>query len=129
MMVIVYILAGIVTLIIALQLFIRLQSKFKKGKPVEGLTGNIGSAVRRGGKVLVYFFSPTCAACRQQTPVIDSLQKGSSNIFKVDVSKDASTALKLGVMGTPSTVIIDNGIIKEFFMGYVSKEKINNFLQ
>jgi thioredoxin 1 len=128
-MVIVYILAGIVTLIVLLQLFVRLKTKFKKGKPVEGLTGNIGSAVRRGGKVLLYFYSPTCAACRQQTPVIDSLQKGSSNIFKVDVSKDASTALKLGVMGTPSTVIIDNGIIKEFFMGYVSKEKINSSLQ
>jgi len=128
MMFIIYILVGIVTLIIALQLFVRLQSKFKKGKPVEDLTGNLGSAVRRGGKVLVYFFSPTCAACRQQTPVIDSLQKGSSNIFKVDVSKDASTALKLGVMGTPSTVVIDKGIIKEFFMGYVSKEKINNSL-
>jgi len=128
-MIIIYILAGIVTLILALQLFVRLKSKFKKGKPVEGLTGNLGSAIRRGGKVLLYFYSPTCGACRQQTPVIDTIQKGSSNIFKVDISKDASTAMKLGVMGTPSTVIIDNGIIKEFFTGYVSKEKIDNSLQ
>lgn len=128
-MIIFYILIGIVILFVSMQLFIRFQSKFKKGKDAKGLTGYIGDAVRHGGKVLLYFYSPTCGACRQQTPIIDDLPKSQATIFKVDVSKDAKTALALGVLGTPSTVIIENGFIKEFFLGYISRDKILKYTQ
>ena len=112
-----------------MQLFIRFQTKFKKGKDAKGLTGYIGDAVRHGGKVLLYFYSPSCSACRQQTPVIDGLPKNQTAIFKVDVSKDAKTAMALGVLGTPSTVIIENGFIKEFFLGYINRDKILKYIQ
>ncbi|MBI5476245.1 MAG: thioredoxin family protein [Ignavibacteriales bacterium] len=128
-MVIIYILLGIVILFISMQLFIRFQSKFKKDKDVKTLTGYIGDAVRHGGKVLLYFYSSSCGACRQQTPVIDGLPKNHTTIFKVDVSKDAKTAMALGVLGTPSTVIIENGLIKEFFLGYINRDKILKYIQ
>jgi thioredoxin 1 len=127
--IIIYMLLGIVILFISMQLFIRFQSKFKKGKDVRTLTGYIGDAVRQSGKVLLYFYSPSCGACRQQTPIIDDLPRNPTTIFKVDVSKDAKTPLALGVLGTPSTVIIENGVIKEFFLGYISRDKILKHIQ
>ncbi|MBI5021001.1 MAG: thioredoxin family protein [Ignavibacteriales bacterium] len=128
-MTIVYVISGIVILFMSMQFFLRFQSKFKKGKDATVLTGYIGDAVRRGGKVLLYFYSPTCGACRQQTTIIDRLPNTPTTIFKVDVSKDAKTAMAIGVLGTPSTAIIENGVIKEFFLGFVNQEKLLKLLQ
>ena len=53
---------------------------------------------------------------------------GKAKIFKIDVSRDVNVALKLGVMGTPSTVVIENGKIKEFFVGVKSENILRRFL-
>ncbi len=123
-MIYVYIISGILLLLISLQLSVQIKARFKKGKEVTGLSGNIGELVRRGERVMMYFYSPSCAACRYQTPIIDDLQRTKNNIFKIDISKDYNTAMAVGVLGTPSTVIIENGIIKKFFVGAKQKETL-----
>jgi thioredoxin 1 len=124
----IYIISGIVILFVSMQILIRLQSKSKRGKDLKEVGGYIGDIIRQGGRVILYFYSPTCGACRQQTPVIDNLKNKSSKIHKIDISKDINAAMAIGVMGTPSTVIIENGLIKEFFLGYVGREKLLNYI-
>ncbi|MCS7228615.1 MAG: thioredoxin family protein [Candidatus Kryptonium sp.] len=130
-MIVVYILAGVILFFVLVNLSIVLRAKLKKGKYVPEIGGEIGKAIKNGQRVILYFYSPTCSACKVQTPIIDKLINSASSktkIFKIDVSKDVNVALKLGVMGTPSTVVIENSKIKEFFVGVKSENILRRFL-
>ncbi|CUS98779.1 Thioredoxin [Candidatus Kryptobacter tengchongensis] len=130
-MFIIYIAGAIIVFFILMNLSVVLRAKLKKGKSLSDLGGEIGKAIKNGEKVVLYFYSPTCSACKVQTPIIDKLMNsvdGKVKIFKIDVSRDINVALKLGVMGTPSTVIIENARIKEFFVGVKSENKLRKFL-
>ncbi len=127
-----YIVIAVIAFFVLMNLSIVSRAKFKKGKSVPELGGRIGEAIKRGGKVVLYFYSPTCSACKIQTPIIDKLlieYDLKAKIFKIDVNQDANVALKLGVVGTPSTVLIENGKIKEFFIGVKSEEILRRYLQ
>ncbi|CUS78721.1 Thioredoxin [Candidatus Kryptonium thompsonii] len=126
-----YILVGVLLFFILMNLSVVLRAKLKKGRLVPDIGGEIGRAIDKGEKVILYFYSPTCSACKVQTPIIDKLinsGNGKAKIFKIDVSRDVNVALKLGVMGTPSTVVIENGKIKEFFVGVKSENILRRFL-
>ncbi len=128
----IYIVISVIAFFVLMNLSVVLRAKFRKGKSVPELGGKIGEAIKRREKVVLYFYSPTCSACRIQTPIIDKLLKESglkAKIFKIDVSQDTNVALKLGVMGTPSTVIIEDGRIREFFVGVKSEEILRRYLQ
>lgn len=127
-----YIIIGIVILFVLMNLNVVLRAKFKKGKSAPELGGRIGEAIRRRERVMLYFYSPTCSACKVQTPIIDKFLKEpdlKAKIFKINVSQDINIALKLGVMGTPSTVLIEDGKIKEFFVGVKSEKILRKYLQ
>jgi len=118
----------IVALFVGLQLFMRLKMMLKKGKDAPKVDGKAGLLVNAGEKVLFYFYSPGCRACIPMTPVIKNIAKKNKNVFPVDVSKDMSMAQKFGVMGTPSTVLIEAGKIKEFLVGYQPEDKVRGLL-
>jgi len=114
-----------------MNLSVVLRAKFKKGKVVNDIGGKIGEAINRGERVMLYFYSPTCSACKVQTPIIDNLinlANGRTKIFKIDVSRDVDTALKFGVMGTPSIVVVEDGKIKEFFVGVKSENILRRYV-
>lgn len=114
-----------------MNLSVVLRAKFKKGKVVSDIGGKIGEAIKRGERVMLYFYSPTCSACKVQTPIIDNLinlANGRTKIFKIDVSRDVNTALKFGVMGTPSIVVVEDGKIKEFFVGVKSENILRRYV-
>lgn len=123
-MVFLYIVLGIIALFFLLQLSMILKMKMKKGKEVPSLNGAHGRLVKKGDKVLMYFHSPGCRACISMTPIIKALAKKHKNIFSINVKNDMDTAQKLGVMATPSIVIIEKGIIKEFKAGALGESGI-----
>ncbi len=130
-MLILYIIIAVILFFVFLNFSVVLRAKFRRGKLAPELGGELGKAIRSGERVMIYFYSPTCSACKVQTPIIDKLinsSNGKTRIFKIDVSKDINIALKLGVMGTPSTVVIENGKIKEFFVGVKSENILRRFL-
>jgi thioredoxin 1 len=126
-----YFVIALVAFILAMNLSVVLRAKFKKGKVVNDIGGKIGEAINRGERVMLYFYSPTCSACKVQTPIIDNLinlANGRTKIFKIDVSRDVDTALKFGVMGTPSIVVVEDGKIKEFFVGVKSENILRRYV-
>jgi len=122
------IIIAIAALFIGMQIFMVLKMKLKKGKSAPQLEGKAGRLVNSGERVLFYFYSPGCRACIPMTPVIKNLAKKNKNVFPVDVSRDMATAQKFGVMGTPSTVVIESGTIKEFLVGFQNEDKVRAFL-
>ncbi|HKJ80599.1 MAG TPA: thioredoxin family protein [Ignavibacteriaceae bacterium] len=128
MITIIYIILGIILLIFSLQFMMILQARKSKGKKIEGLQGKLKSLEKKGSKGLVYFFSPSCHACKAQTPIIKELQSSNKNVYDVDISKDMDTARIFGVKATPSTIIVEDGIISRVLLGVKQKDILNNYL-
>ena len=77
---------------------------------------------------MVYFYSPTCGACRTITPIIDKLNKERSDIYKIDASRDTKLAQQFGIMGTPATVVVNNERIAEYILGAKSEKFLRKLL-
>lgn len=112
-----------------LQVTMILRMKLKKGKTVPNLPGAHGRRIKKGDKVLLYFYSTNCRACKAITPVVKSLQKKRKDIFSINITKDMDTARKLSVMGTPSFVVVEDGIIKEYLAGAIGEQKILELIE
>lgn len=127
-MVILYIIIGFVAFIFLFQKLLALKMKFKKGKAAPQLEGRYKKAITGDNKSLFYFYSQSCAACRPMTPIVDKFA-GKKNVFKVDIARDMDVAKKFGVLGTPSTVVVEKGIIKEFLVGPQTESKLAELLK
>ncbi len=128
MLIVVYILLGIFVAFMGMQYLMILRSKRNKGKRVEQVGGKLGKMMLMGEKAMVYFYSPSCRACKYQTPVIDRLISDGHKIQKVDISRDMATARKFGVMATPTTVVLSGNEIVEFLVGAKTEDKLRKFL-
>lgn len=120
----IYIIIGIVGIILIMQFLIRLKSWTKRGKNAPRVSGSLGKSIQQGEKVIAYFYSPTCSACRTQEKYLPKIQENFTNIFRINAVKEREVATAFGLMGTPTTVIIDKGIIKEYFVGITPPAKI-----
>ncbi|RLD35540.1 MAG: thioredoxin [Bacteroidetes bacterium] len=127
-MIFVYIVLGFIAAFFLLQFFMGLKMKMKKGKNVPDLVGAHGRMVKSGSKVLMYFYSPNCRACKSLTPILRGLSKKHKNVFSINITKDMDTARKLGILGTPSIVLVEGGIIKEFMAGAIGESQIIDML-
>lgn len=118
---ILYIILAIVGFILFMQIFVRVSTLLKKGKEITGISGELGNKIKASEKLLVYFFSPTCAACKAITPIIDQMKKEKSNIYKIDVSQKPEISRGFGVMGTPATILVENKKISQYILGAKSE--------
>ncbi len=120
-MIIVYVLGGLffgfIALIVVMRVVISTRMRKLQGKAAPELRGRMQQRVSGGRRALFYFHSPGCGACRTMTPVVKRLQKKSKGVFAVDISLDMDTARRFSVMATPTTVLIDGGIIEQVLVG------------
>lgn len=127
-MTVLYTILGIIALFFLAQYVMVFKMRFKKGKAVPQLPGRYGNALKKGEKAVFYFYSDNCSACRPMTPLIDKFRKKYPNVYKVNVANDLETARKFGVLGTPSTVFVENGVILEFLVGPQPESRIARLL-
>jgi len=101
----------------------------KKGKETPVLSNSSYDKAAKSGKpTLFYFYSPRCGACKTMTPLVEEYANN-ERCFKIDISKDMATAREFGVMGTPSTIVTENGTISEFMVGPRSESLLKPFLE
>ncbi len=129
MMVVLYAILIIVVFLFLSQMSIIWKAKRKKGQQVDNIPGKIGEKIRRGEDVLLYFFSPSCRACKAQTPIFQRVKNQFRNAFAVDVSREQAIAQKFGVMGTPSIVWVKNGTIQQYWVGLRQEGQLLSLLQ
>ncbi len=72
----------------------------------------------RNNKSILYFYTPTCRACKTQVPVIDKLKNDLKSVGKIDISQHLEIAREFGIMGTPATAIMKKNKIVDIFVGY-----------
>ena len=111
-----------------MQIFVRVSTFLKKGKEITDIGGELGKKIKAGEKLLVYFFSPSCGACRPVTPIIEKMKKENSNVYKIDVSQKPDISRGFGVMGTPATVVVENKKISQYILGARTESYIKKLI-
>lgn len=121
-----YVVLAIVGFFVFIRLLAWFNGRMKKGKAIQPFTGEISRKIQSGEKLLLYFYSPSCGACKTMTPVIDEMKKKNNNIYKINLAKESERKIGqiFGVMGTPATVVVEDSKIDQFILGAKSK----NFL-
>lgn len=122
------ILALVLLAFLGLQGYVYLRTRAARGKPVTGLTGAPAEAAASGRRIALYFWSPSCASCKVQSPVIERLRKEFPDIYSVNIAEDLSPARALGILGTPATVIIEGGIIRSVLLGVKPEAELRKAL-
>lgn len=83
------------------------------------------------GFVLVDFWAPWCGPCKMLGPVLEELAeelKDRVQIVKLNVDENRNLAVKYEVMGIPTMIIFNNGVVVESIVGFSGKETLKNKL-
>lgn len=115
---------GIVGIFLLFQLIMRYKSWSRRGKEAPKVGGPLGKSILKGEKTIAYFYSPTCRACKTQEKYFPSVQEKFKNIFRINAAKERETATAFAILGTPTTIIIEGGIIKDYFVGITPASKL-----
>jgi thiol-disulfide isomerase/thioredoxin len=121
-------LAAAAILVFGIQLMATMRARKLRGRVLQSIKGPLGDAIASGARILAYFYSPTCAVSRAQTPVIDALDQEYEGIFKIDVAENFEIARAIGVKSTPTTVIIEGGAIRTLLVGAHSESALREAL-
>ncbi len=102
-------------------------SNAKAGSSVPDVHQEMGKRMDQGEHV-VYFYRDACGACKAMTPIIDKMVERDSRFQKVDTDRMMGVTRKFGVMVTPTTIFIKNGIIEKMIPGALRPTKIEALL-
>lgn len=75
---------------------------------------------------LVDFYADWCGPCKMLGTVLEDMN---INIIKINVDAHQELAMKFGVMSIPTVLIYKNKKEISKFIGFKSKEEINNILK
>ena len=82
--------------------------------------------------VLVDFWATWCGPCRMLGPIIDELSNDNSGkdvtIAKINVDENQDLAVKYGVRGIPTVVVLKEGEEKTRKVGFTSKAEFQSII-
>jgi len=112
-----FVVLAVIAFFLLLQGLIRFAAYRRKGSLIPELNGDLGRRIKNGNRLLLYFYSPACGACRSMTPVIEKMQSENKNVIKINILDESNLARQLGVWGTPATLVVENARINQFLLG------------
>ena len=81
-------------------------------------------------KVLVDFYADWCGPCKMLAIEIEKVASEIDiDIVKVNVDEEEDIARKYGVMSIPTLILFENGQELKKTIGFMSKDKIKDFIE
>ena len=83
--------------------------------------------IQSGEPVLVDFWAPSCAPCRQIAPLIDELaseNSGSAKVGKLNIAENPQAAQNFGITSIPTLMIFKGGEVVDRLVGAQSKNRL-----
>ncbi|SUP58500.1 Thioredoxin [Weissella viridescens] len=79
------------------------------------------------GVDLIDFWATWCGPCKMQSPVIEHVAEGRSdvNFYKMDVDENPKTAQEIGVLAIPTLLIKKDGEVVDRITGYTPADELN----
>ena len=78
-------------------------------------------------KILVDFYANWCGPCKMLAPELERVESN-IKVIKVDVDEFEELAREYGVMSIPTLILFEEGKEVKRTIGFMDKDKIQNFL-
>ena len=78
-------------------------------------------------KVLVDFYANWCGPCKMLAPELERVESN-IKVIKVDVDEFEDLAREYGVMSIPTLVLFEDGKELKRTIGFMDKDRIQNFI-
>ena len=75
-------------------------------------------------KTMKYFSATWCGPCKAFKPIMQEVANDGYSIEFIDVDESQETATKYGIRSVPTTVIEENGIEVNRFVGAIPKDQV-----
>ena len=75
-------------------------------------------------KTIKYFSATWCGPCKAFKPIMQEVANDGYSIEFIDVDQSQETATKYGIRSVPTTVIEENGIEVNRFVGAIPKDQV-----
>lgn len=118
---------SLVAAVIGIQLYFRRQALKSKGQPVTPLKSAIPE-LNEQETCLVFCYSPSCGSCKSMLPAIDELAANDHNVHKLDISQHMDLAREIGIRATPTTLLIENGVVSRVVLGAKSLNSLRKLM-
>lgn len=114
---------------IFLQIYFFYKLKSKKGKIIEVDDKEFNQLIKKNNKLMLYFWTESCSACKRQTPIINNLKMDFHNLFLFNLTNNPSLARKLGILTVPTILIIEYNKITDVLIGVQDEDKLRSMLK
>jgi thioredoxin 1 len=118
---------ALVALMLLSRVAMRLRARSYAGKPLPELPGTWRKRLAIADGALLYFMSPQCGACRPWTARFTELRRKNPHVHMVNVAEDFDIARALGIMATPTRVVVEKGKIAGYHIGRLPSDVLAQF--
>ncbi|MHB9119694.1 MAG: thioredoxin family protein [Burkholderiales bacterium] len=108
--------AAIIAASLLLQWFLASSQKTMKNRPAHEKDG------------IYLFTSPTCPICAQLKKTFSS-EKTDGKIALIDITENTEMARHFNIRSVPTTIVVQNGIVAETFIGLAASSKLSKWLE
>ena len=83
------------------------------------------------GKTVLDFYAVWCGPCKMLSPIFEELEQkyaGQIRFAKCDTDEATALAIRFGISAIPTVILFEDGVEKDRFVGYRTKEQVEVFL-
>ncbi len=87
---------------------------------------NLDTTVQKGGTLLIHFWAKDCEFCAEFAPIFEAVAKKQKNVMfgKVDIDAQEGLADDFDIEGTPTVIIIRDGVVVAREEGAMSAKEL-----